>query len=108
MPCRARNATRHPSNMPMMTGALGLPKGVVRSCSEMSLRPGMEYSPEPPMIARLGLESIIIPFNIENFAYCTRKRKVTVGNEKENHKGAQRERLPASSTTKNTKGNLMD
>jgi hypothetical protein len=37
-----------------MTGALGLPKGVDRSCSEMSFSPGILYKPEPPMMARVG------------------------------------------------------
>jgi hypothetical protein len=38
----------------MITGALGFPKGVLRSCSEMSSRPGILYKPEPPMMARVG------------------------------------------------------
>jgi hypothetical protein len=32
-------------------GAEGLPKGVVRSFSWVSVRPAMLYKPEPPMIA---------------------------------------------------------
>ena len=36
------------------------------------LNPGMLYSPEPPMMAREGLISIISLFIVTNFIYCTR------------------------------------
>ena len=69
-----------PSSVPMMMGALGFPNGVERSCSETSFSPGMLYSPEPPMMARVGLVFIGYLIYEKSFVYCTRKR-IGIGGE---------------------------
>src|SRR5437868_1240371 len=49
-PCRERNATLRPSSVPRTYASDGAPNGVVCVISLMSVRPGIEYKPLPPMI----------------------------------------------------------
>src|SRR5487761_1836876 len=49
-PCRARNATRFPSSVPITNASEGSPKGVFARTSRVSLSPFIEYTPPPPMI----------------------------------------------------------
>src|SRR5450755_163829 len=49
-PWRARNATLRPSSVPRTYASEGLPNGVLRRTSLTLVRPGIEYSPLPPMI----------------------------------------------------------
>src|SRR5215471_5442104 len=48
--CRARNATLRPSRFPRTYESEGSPKGVLILSSLRSLKPGMEYSPLPPIM----------------------------------------------------------
>ena len=49
-PCRARNATRLPRNVPSKYGPEGSPKGVVSVTSVRSVTSAMSYKPLPPMM----------------------------------------------------------
>src|SRR5215468_6455568 len=48
-PCRARKATRLPSNVPTAILSDGSPNGVLTAISRILLRPFIEYNPLPPM-----------------------------------------------------------
>src|SRR5215510_9012605 len=48
--CRARNATLRSSRSPRTYESEGSPKGVLILSSLTSLKPGMEYSPLPPIM----------------------------------------------------------
>src|SRR6266853_4085126 len=49
-PCRARNATRFPSNVPSTMASEGSPNGVFTRTSRVFVNPFIAYSPLPPMM----------------------------------------------------------
>src|SRR6267154_999764 len=49
-PCRARNATRFPSNVPSTMASEGSPNGVFTRTSRVFINPFIAYSPLPPMM----------------------------------------------------------
>src|SRR5450631_4208913 len=59
-PCRGKNATCCPRNMPTTIASLVGPKGVSMRCSTASVNSGMWYRPEPPITAiRVGAEAML-------------------------------------------------